>query len=324
MKPFESSLAQWMEKYISYRCGLGYSSKNLRIHLRAFDRYVCDQKAGIADLDGSFFLELKKFLYQKPATFNAVLLTVRGFFSYLVRCQIVLENPLADIESYPPKAFMPFVFSPSQIDDLLCAAQNSIRKSDPDCFLKDFAACMVLVLLARCGMRIKEPLRLKCSDYKSRQGVIYIEKTKFSKNRLIPVPAAVATKIDNYLNVRKTFVKDDNPYLFAGENGRPLSDKNIYRLFHQSVKAIGINSPKSSFANMTFGSPTPHSLRHSFAINTLTAIKQQGRSPQNALPVLSAYLGHCKYRYTAVYLKVLDAKHRQAIVDFAIGRQGEL
>lgn len=324
MKPFESALSEWMEKYVSYRVGLGYSSKGLRLHLRAFDRYVFNKKAGFADFDALFFLELKNYFRQKPIVFNAILLSVRGFFSYLVRCQIVPENPLADIESYPPKAFMPFVFSPSQIDGLLCAAQNSIRKHDPDFFHKDFAAYMALVLLARCGMRIKEPLRLKCCDYNRQQSVICIEKTKFSKNRLIPVPETVATEMANYLNVRNVFVKDDNPYLFAGKKGRHLSVKNIYSLFHQSVKAIGINSPKSSFADMTFGSPTPHSLRHSFAINTLTAIKKRGRSPQNALPVLSAYLGHCKYRYTAVYLKVIDAKHRQAIVDFAIGRQEEL
>jgi integrase/recombinase XerD len=42
------------------------------------------------------------------------------------------------------------------------------------------------------------------------------------------------------------------------------------------------------------------------------------------LKALSDYLGHSKYRYTAVYLKVLDAEHRKSLVDFAIGRQEEL
>jgi integrase/recombinase XerD len=42
------------------------------------------------------------------------------------------------------------------------------------------------------------------------------------------------------------------------------------------------------------------------------------------LPVISAYLGHRKYRYTAVYLKVLDAEQRQGLVDFAIARQEDI
>ncbi|MDL1988862.1 MAG: hypothetical protein LWX08_14695 [Deltaproteobacteria bacterium] len=50
-------------------------------------------------------------------------------------------------------------------------------------------------------------------------------------------------------------------------------------------------------------------------------IKDQGKSPQYALPILSVYMGHRKYQYTAVYLKVLDAKHRQGLVDFAISMQ---
>jgi integrase len=69
---------------------------------------------------------------------------------------------------------------------------------------------------------------------------------------------------------------------------------------------------------MVFGHPTPHSLRHSFAVNTLKAAKERGQDPQKVLPVISAYMGHSKYRYTALYLKVLDAERRSGFVDFAI------
>jgi len=35
------------------------------------------------------------------------------------------------------------------------------------------------------------------------------------------------------------------------------------------------------------------------------------------LPVLAAYMGHCKYQYTGAYLKVLSADHRQGLIEFA-------
>ena len=57
---------------------------------------------------------------------------------------------------------------------------------------------------------------------------------------------------------------------------------------------------------------TCHSLRHSFAVNTLKRIKLRGESPQQALPVLAAYLGHSEYKHTAKYLKLLDAELRFA------------
>ncbi len=323
MKHFKSSLARQMEEYISYRLSLGYTDRNLRGQLRAFDQYVCDKEAGPDDLMPSFFLELKKKFKEKPQTFNAILLAMRGFFNYLVRRQIIDENPVIDICSYRPNAFIPFIFSPDQVDKLLGTIQSAIRK-DPICFVKDYSVYMAILLLARCGMRISEPLRLKPEHYRSNEGTIYIEKTKFSKDRLIPVPKTVISEMDNYLAVRKAFIQGQTPYLLPGQNGHTLSTKRIYKIFSRAVKDIGIDQPRRTIANTTFGNPRPHSLRHSFAINTLKRIKQRGKSPQNALPILAVYLGHRKYRYTAVYLKVVDAEHRQGLVDFAISRQEEI
>ena len=323
MKHFKSSLTLLLEEYITYRCSLGYTESNLRQCLYAFDQYVCDKKAGLYDLMPPFFLDFKKSLKEKPQTFNAILLAVRGFFNYLVRRQIIDENPLIDICSYTQNAFIPFVLSPDQIDKLLSAVQIAIRK-DPMYFFKDYSVYMAILLLARCGMRISEPLRLKPGQYRSSEGTIYIEKTKFSKDRLIAVPKTVISEMDNYLTVRKAFIQNQTAYLLPGQNGHTLSTNRIYKVFGQAVKDIGINQPKRTIANTTFGNPTPHSLRHSFAINTMKRIKQQGKSPQNALPILAVYLGHSKYRYTAVYLKVLDAEHRQGLVDFAISRQEEI
>jgi integrase/recombinase XerD len=324
MKAFESNIGPLMERYITYRTGLGYGERQLRSILRGFDRHVCTRKANLEDLNPLFFLDLKKMLQPNPNRFNTMLRAVRGFLAYLVRCGIIPENPLVYIESYAPNGFIPFVFSKDQTDQLLDVAQKSIRKHDPDYFFTDYTACTTLMLLARCGMRIKEPLRLTLEDYQNDRKTIYIKKTKFGKNRLLPVPGATAMQIDNYLMVRKVFVTDGNPYLLVGKNGRPLSDGNIYRLFHQSVNAIGIDAKRTRIGNMVFGAPTPHSLRHSFAINTLKAVRDRGGCPQSALPVLSAYLGHSKYRYTAVYLKVLDAEHRNSLVDFAISRQEDI
>ena len=69
---------------------------------------------------------------------------------------------------------------------------------------------------------------------------------------------------------------------------------------------------------MTFNGPVPHGLRHSFAINTLASIIERGESPQDALHVLAAYLGHVNYLCTAVYLRIADAQSRNNLYDFTI------
>ena len=47
-------------------------------------------------------------------------------------------------------------------------------------------------------------------------------------------------------------------------------------------------------------------------------IKERGQSPQHALPVLAAYMGHAAYKYTSVYLRVMDAMSRKNLVDFSL------
>jgi len=199
----------------------------------------------------------------------------------------------------------------------LQAISNRLRKTKED-FLTDVAMYLATLLMARCGMRISEPVRLLLTHYRADDGTIYIEKTKFRKDRLIPMPISVMREIENYLSVRKTLLPhDQNPYLLAGKGQKGLRGRYIRDLFHQRVKNIGLSGSKQTIGNVTFGYPTPHSLRHSFAINTLKRIKDRGESTQHALPVLAAYMGHRKYQYTHAYLKVSDAKHVAGLIAFS-------
>jgi integrase len=112
-------------------------------------------------------------------------------------------------------------------------------------------------------------------------------------------------------------MRPESPYLLPGCK-KSLRHQQIYPVFNRAVQEIGIKAQRKVIGNMVFGSPAPHSLRHSFAVNTLKAAKERGQDPQAVLPVLSVYMGHSKYRYTALYLKVLDAQRRQGFVDFAV------
>ncbi len=317
MKPFESFLAPKLEEFISYRSNLGYSEKGIRANLRVFDRYVKEKKANRQSMQPAFFLELRSSFSEEPGTANSILSSVRSFFQYLVRQRYCKYNPLQDIPRVPHMAYVPFVFSPEQVEQLLCEVCQRLHKSRRY-YLTDFGVYIALVLMASCGMRISEPLRLKCRHYRPKEGTLYIEKTKFRKDRLIPVPKAALSEIENYLAVRKTLLEDDqNPYLLAAPGCRRLSTDRIYRIFHPAVKNIGLHQPRQIIGDVIFGPPRTHGLRHSFAVNTLKRIRNQGKSVQHALPVLAAYMGHRKYQYTGAYLKVLDAGHRQGLIDFS-------
>ena len=324
MKLFNSFLACELEEYVSYRQGLGYRDCNLRTLLRPFDSYISEKNtACLSDFAPLYFLDFREQLKGQGSTVNGILTGVRGFFQYLVRKGLFEENPLQDIPARAENAFIPFIFSPESVNQLLKSVQNNIRKTD-DYFFRDFTVYLAITLLSRCGLRISEPLKLKLQHYRINEKTIYIEKTKFNKDRLIPLPLMVASEVDNYLAVRKNFVNNQNKFILAGANEGPLAIRYIYPAFHQAVKKIGLAAVRRIIANTTFSAPTPHSLRHSFATNTLKDIKSRGECPQKALPILSAYMGHRKYRYTALYLKMLDAEQRQSLVNFSIARQEDI
>ena len=99
---------------------------------------------------------------------------------------------------------------------------------------------------------------------------------------------------------------------------KKMRDDPEYRLNHQAVRDMGLSQPRRVLGNVNFNPPRSHSLRHSFAVNTLINIKQRGESAQYALPILAVYMGHSDYKHTAVYLKVVDAKSRKNLVDFTL------
>ncbi len=318
MKNFESFLAPQLNEYLAYRRSLGYSTRVTKSHLLVFDRYLRQTHAYWNTLQPFYFLEMRANLEMESRGVNRILSSVRVFFQFLLRREVVVENPLQDIPFLKENTIVPFVFSPEQIDQLLEAICNTVRRSEKD-FLVDLAIYLAVLLLARCGMRISEPLKLMRHHYRTDDGTIYIEKTKFKKQRLIPVPKAAMTEIENYLSVRKQLCPtDQNPYLLVARTQKTLSDYQVRCAFHQAVKDMELDQPRRIIGNVNFSQPSPHSLRHSFAVNTLIKIKAWGESPQRALPVLAAYMGHSEYKYTSVYLRVADALSRKNLVDFSL------
>lgn len=319
MRTYKSFLADEIRKYITYRTGLGFSVRNTGRYLEIFDQYVVKHAFCIEDLKQIFFVNFRQSLLSKyeARTVNNIFSGVNGLVKYLIRKDYALEPPLANLSIIPERKFIPYIFSIEDTNRLLSAIQKDIRKEE-EYFFKDFTKYIVIALLARCGMRISEPLKLLRSAYNKSDGTIYIEKTKFHKDRLIPVPQATIPDLENYLAIRDSTIKKDyNPYMFPGNGQKKIHPNHIYEVFHKGVNAIGIHSPQKIIGDCKFGSPICHSFRHSFAINTLKQIKQTGKSPQDALPFLAAYMGHKKYQSTAVYLKAVDASHRKRLYDFS-------
>ncbi len=323
MKPFESFLANKFEEFLEYRDDLGLKKTNARSLLRRFDRYIVARDAGWQDLSPLFFMELQRNIPGEGRTVNNFLSLINTFFKFMVRRQYINENPLQDIPSKPENRYVPFILSSENIDRLLNVIKTGIRQAESSFFI-DYSVYTTISLIARCGLRISEPLNLSVSSYRAQEKTIYIEKTKFHKDRLIPLPLEMATDLENYLSFRNCYTGDRKFLFFGASPGKPLTSRFIYPVFRSALLKIGQDKPRLILGTTTFGAPRIHSLRHSFAVNTLNNIKKRGGDPQKGLPVLSAYMGHRKYSYTSLYLRMLDAKQHNNLVDFTLSHREEL
>jgi site-specific recombinase XerD len=133
-------------------------------------------------------------------------------------------------------------------------------------------------------------VRLKVKHIDSAQKIIRIEQSKGRKDRNVMLSADTLDLLRQWWKVRPTRwdagVPPEERLLFPGRKpGKPLTTRQLSRLFHEAADAAGIKK-----------SVTLHALRHSFATHLL----ERGTD----IRVIQALLGHDKLDTTARYTRV--------------------
>jgi len=149
---------------------------------------------------------------------------------------------------------------------------------------------LLLSLAYGCGLRVGEVVRLRAGDIDSAQSIIRIVQAKGRKDRHVMLSRDLLGLLRQWWKVRPTRYDAGVPpaerWLFPGRKpGRPMSTRQLTRLFHETADAAGITKPV-----------TPHSLRHSFATHLL----ERGTGIRR----IQALLGHNKLDSTARYTRV--------------------
>jgi integrase len=95
-------------------------------------------------------------------------------------------------------------------------------------------------LLAACGLRVSEALRLERSDVDLPQGVLLIRATKFRKSRLVPLHATTADALRGYAAERDRLVPHPAAStFFVHDAGGPLRYSTVRTVFLHLRRALG-------------------------------------------------------------------------------------
>ena len=151
-------------------------------------------------------------------------------------------------------------------------------------------ARVLLSLGYGCGLRAGEVVRLKVKHIDRAQNIIRIEQSKGRKDRNVMLSPAMLALLCQWWKVRRGFdatTPVQERWLFPGRKpGKPMTTRQLSRLFHEATDAAGIKK-----------SVPLHALRHSFATHLLEGGKTDIRAIQ-------ALLGHDKLDSTARYTRV--------------------
>jgi integrase/recombinase XerD len=172
---------------------------------------------------------------------------------------------------------IPLVMSPDETRRLLAVATS-------------LKARVALSLCYGCGLRAGEVVRLKVKHIDGAQKIIRIEQSKSRKDRNVMLSPEMIDLLRQWWKARRGFDAHTTPlqerWLFPGRKpGRPMTTRQLNRLFHEAADGAGIKK-----------GVTLHALRHSFATHLL----ERGTD----IRIIQTLLGHDRLDTTARYTRV--------------------
>jgi integrase/recombinase XerD len=285
-----------VETYLAVRRAVGFTLSNTEYLLRSFANFATDLKeTHIRTVTAIDWASQAKSVAQRHTRHR----TICRFAQYLSLEDSRHELPPANHFGYRKTRRIPHIYSRDEIDGLVLAAT---RLPSTDLLLpKTYAA--LISLLAATGLRISEALHLLVSDITS-NGLL-IRRTKFQKNRLVPLHATAVTGLARYLTHRQARCGGD--HVFISDEGQPLVYWKVHSMFRTLLKSAGIKPSGGRW-------PRIHELRHTLAVRALESSPTGRQRIGQHMLALATYLGHVNINATYWYLETTP----ELLLDIAV------
>jgi integrase len=289
--PFASTWATELAAFLAFKRGLGYSCRRAEFTLRAFDRFLVDQRHGRGCLHKAILAWLEHRPGRKPLSVACELAVVRQFYAYSQRRGgRRLREP-----SWPQlpatSDYVPHIFSTQEVQQLV----HLTAKLGGDPFRKIMYRTLILVLYCT-GLRFGEALRLRLRDLDLAARTLFILPSK-GRSRWVPYHGSLGRELRRYLVARRVYARagpDDR--LFVGADKKRLPITTASDTVRGLLRTAGLKPATGRVG------PRPYDLRHAFAVHRLTRWYRAGVDLHARIPWLSAYMGHDDLLGTETYL----------------------
>jgi len=230
-----------------------------------------------------------------PATTGRKLASLRSFYKFLEREELVDVNPFGGLRAPKKQRKLPDILSVKEVERLIAAPAKSLAGTKPrggvSAPLREYAALRdsaILELLYSTGARVSEASGLTEKSVDLLAGVVTV-KGKGKKERLCPLGRPACTALRGMLAVAAAIWR--NPVggkagpLFRNLKGGELTSRSIERMMKRYLAIADLSNEFS-----------PHALRHSFATHLLDAGAD--------LRSVQELLGHASLSTTQIYTHI--------------------
>lgn len=264
------------------------SKANYRNTLKTFVSWMVKTRVDVRNPQRVNILQYKEFLLtsgRSIRTVDSYLSSVRRFFKWLSELNI---HPDIAAGVHSPRRGKPFVkgyLQPNHVQNLLNKPNQTTHIGQ-----RDYA---ILSIMVKTAIRCVEVARLTINDLVLENGNYYINilRKGRSEKETIVIPPTTYDSINSYLCGFENI--DPLPAMFVNMDGKPfhpLTEKTVGNIVTTYLTMAGYKSK----------TVTPHSIRHSAAINSL-------KSGQSIYDVMRM-LGHTSTKTTEIYLRAIEAE----------------
>ncbi len=206
---------------------------------------------------------------------NRKISSLKSFFKYCVRTEILANSPMGKIISPKIGKRLPVFVNEEETKKLV---ETLTQTSDT---WKSLNAKMLITIFYSTGMRLSELITLKEKQIDFSRSSIKVL-GKGNKERVVPVSQETIENIRQYQELRNKEIGNTDGFLLVTEKGKKLYPKYAYLLVNQYLGTVGTLDKKS-----------PHVLRHTFA----THLMNNGAD----LNAVKELLGHSSLASTQIY-----------------------
>lgn len=276
--------------YLSTERGL--SANTLESYERDIAQYMADlNENGVEDIKETkkihiqnYLLRMKK-LGRASSTVSRTMVSLRSFYQYLLREQLLDGDPCTNMEAPKLDKRLPKVLTIEEVGLLLEAPHTELPSG-----MRDKA---MLEVLYATGIRVSELIALDEDSINITLGFVRCT-GKGGKERVVPLGQIAAEWLSQYKEqMRPKLLKNaDETALFVNHLGTRLTRQGFWKIIKKYAREAHIMKDI-----------TPHTLRHSFATHLL----DNGAD----LRAVQEMLGHADISTTQVYSQLSKSRMKE-------------